>query len=238
VVATADLQLGGTYLQPLLFGRGELERGEALFEGRRYLVTRGTIDISNTTQIEPFFDIEAETRIRVPGQTYLVTLRAVGTPERFTPEFNADPPLPEAAVIALLLGDVSPGQNVEFTQYNTVITPQQQLLRERATRALTDVLSSEVGRVVEQTFGVDSFRITPSLGDLYQQSSSISPGARLTIGKRLSDRIYLTYSRSLATTTRDQIILLEYDQSDRLSWVLSQNEDDTYALEVRVRHVF
>ena len=238
VVASVDLQLGGTYLQPLLFGRGELERGEALFEGRRYLVTRGTIDISNTTQIEPFFDIEAETRVRVPGQTYLVTLRAVGTPERFTPEFNADPPLPEAAVIALLLGDVSPGQNVEFTQYNTVITPQQQLLRERATRALTDVLSSEVGRVVEQTFGLDSFRITPSLGDLYQQSSSISPGARLTIGKRLSDRIYLTYTRSLATTTRDQIILLEYDQSDRLSWVLSQNEDDTYALEVRVRHVF
>jgi hypothetical protein len=238
VVATADFQLSGTYSQPLLFGRGELERGEVLFEGRRYLVTRGTIDISNTTQIEPFFDIEAETRVRVPGQTYLVTLRAVGTPERFTPEFNADPPLPEADVIALLLGDVSPGQNVEFAQYNTVITPQQQLLRERATRVLTDVLSSEVGRVVEQTFGVDSFHITPSLGDLYQQSSSISPGARLTIGKRLSDRIYLTYSRSLATTTRDQIILLEYDQSDRLSWVLSQNEDDTYALEVRVRHVF
>lgn len=237
VVATADVQLGGTYLEPLLFGRGELDRGEVLFEGRRYLVTRGTMDINNTL-IDPFFDIEAETRVRVPGQTYLVTLRAVGTPDRFTPEFNADPPLPEADVIALLLGDVSPGQNVEFTQYNTVITPQQQLLRERATRALTDVLSSEVGRVVEQTFGVDSFQITPSLGDLYQQSSSVSPGARLTIGKRLSDRIYVTYSRSLATTTRDQIILLEYDQSDRLSWVLSQNEDDTYALEVRVRHVF
>ena len=36
----------------------------------------------------------------------------------------------------------------------------------------------------------------------------------------------------------DQVILLEYDQSDRLSWVLSQNEDRTYALEMRVRHAF
>ena len=62
--------------------------------------------------------------------------------------------------------------------------------------------------------------------------------AGAAIGKRLSDRAYLTYSRSLATTTRDQIVLLEYDQTDRLSWILSRNEDRTYALEVRVRHVF
>ena len=33
-------------------------------------------------------------------------------------------------------------------------------------------------------------------------------------------------------------MLLEYDQSDRLSWILSRNEDRTYALDVRVRHVF
>jgi hypothetical protein len=50
--------------------------------------------------------------------------------------------------------------------------------------------------------------------------------------------VYLTYSRSLTSTTRDQIILLEFDQSDRLSWILSRNEDRTYALDVRVRHVF
>jgi hypothetical protein len=34
------------------------------------------------------------------------------------------------------------------------------------------------------------------------------------------------------------VILLEYDQNERLSWVLSQNEDRTYALDVRVRHAF
>ena len=36
----------------------------------------------------------------------------------------------------------------------------------------------------------------------------------------------------------DQMILLEFDQSDSLSWVLSQNEDRTYALEVRKRLAF
>jgi translocation and assembly module TamB len=236
--ANADLQLRGTYDRPLLFGRAEVDRGEFNFEGRRYQITRGTIDFNNPTRIQPFFDIETETLVRVPGQTYRIVARAAGTLDRLTPSFEADPPLAEVEVLSLLFGDVAPGQDVEFSQYSTNITPQQQLLRERATRALTGALSSEVGRVVEQTFGVDTFQLTPSLVDPNAQSSRLDPAARLTIGKRLSDRIYLTYSRSLSSSTRDQIILLEYDQTDRFSWILSRNEDRTYALDVRVRHAF
>jgi translocation and assembly module TamB len=238
IVANADLQLRGVYDRPLLFGRAEVERGEFTFEGRRYQITRGTIDFNNPTRIQPFFDIETETRVRVPGQTYRVVARAAGTLDRLTPVFEADPPLPEVEVLSLLFGDVAPGQDVEFRQYSTNITPQQQLLRERATRALTGALSSEVGRFAEQTFGVDTFQLTPSLVDPNAQSSRLDPAARLTIGKRLSERIYLTYSRSLSSSTQDQIILLEYDQTDRFSWILSRNEDRTYALDVRVRHAF
>ncbi|MBF8301699.1 MAG: putative protein involved in outer rane biosis [Acidobacteria bacterium] len=215
-----------------------VDRGEFAFEGRRYQITRGTIDFNNPTRIQPFFDIETETRVRVPGQTYRVIARAAGTLDRLTPSFEADPPLAEVEVLGLLFGDVAPGQDVEFRRYSTNITPQQQLLRERATRALTGGLSSEVGRVVEQTFGVDTFQLTPSLVDPNTQSSRLDPAARLTIGKRLSERIYLTYSRSLSSSTRDQIVLLEYDQTDRFSWILSRNEDRTYALDVRVRHAF
>ena len=117
---------------------------------------------------------------------------------------------------------------------------EQQLLQARAAQLLVSPISSGVGRVVEQTFGIDTFQITPSLTDPTAQSSRLIPGARLTIGKRISNRVYLTFSQSLSasSTTRDQVILLEYDQSDRLSWVLSQNEDRTYALDVRVRYVF
>jgi translocation and assembly module TamB len=237
-VATADLQLRGTYERPTLLGNTEINRGDLLFEGRRYLVTRGTIDFNNPNRIEPFFDVEAQTRVRVPGDTYQVSLRAVGTPSRVTFDLSADPPLPEIEVLALLFSDVDPGENVELRRYSNGVTPQQQILRDRASRALTSTVSSEVGRVVQQTFGVDTFQLTPSLIDPNSQATRLEPGARLTIGQRLSDRVYLTYSRSLSSSTRNQIILLEYDQTDRLSWVLSRNEDRTYAIDVRVRHVF
>jgi hypothetical protein len=239
LVATADLQLRGTFDRPLLFGRAEIDRGEVLFEGKRYLVTRGTIDFNNPTRIEPFFDIETETRVRVPGETYRITLRAAGTFERLTTEFTSDPPLPEIEVLSLLFADVAPNPlSGDQAAYTGGVTPQEQLLRERAARALTGTLTAPVGRAVEQTFGVDTFQLTPSVGNPDPLSSKLEPGARLTIGKRLSERVYLTYSRSLTSTTRDQIIFLEYDQSDRLSWILSRNEDRTYALDVRVRHVF
>jgi hypothetical protein len=67
---------------------------------------------------------------------------------------------------------------------------------------------------------------------------SLNPSARVTIGKRISNRIFLTYARSLSSVANDQIILLEFDESESLSWVLSQNEDRTYALEVRKRLAF
>lgn len=239
ISATAELQLTGTYDRPIVLGRAQIDRGQVTFEGKRYLVTRGTIDFNDPMRIRPFLDVEAETRVRVPGQTYRVTVSAAGTLDRLTPTFAADPPLPEIETLSLILGNVSPiGRDVEFRQYNAAITPQEQLLRDRAARALTGGISDQVGRVAQQTLGVDTFQLNLSVNDLTQQSARFTPGARLTIGKRLSERIFLTFSRSLVTAARDQLILLEYDQSDRFSWVLSQNEDNTYALEMRRRHVF
>jgi hypothetical protein len=243
LVASADLQLRGTYDRPQLFGRAEVDRGEVIFEGRRYLVTKGAIDFTNPTRVEPFFDVEAETRVRVPGQTYRVIVRAAGTMERLQPTLESDPPLPAADVLALLFSDVRRDQgpgNAELRALQNPIEAERDILTTRATQLLASPLSSEVGRVVEQTFGVDSFQLTPSLFDPYSQSQTtrVNPSARVTVGKRISDRVYLTFSRSLNSSFADQILLLEYDESDRLSWILSRNEDETYAIEVRVRHTF
>ena len=155
------------------------------------------------------------------------------------PQFTSDPPLQTLDILTLLFSDQAPSGDVELAGLQRPDERQQRLVEARATRALTGALSAEVGRVVEETFGVDTFQITPLLNDPYQQSSTLNlnPTARITIGKRISDRIFLTYARSLSAEL-DQIILLEFDSSDSLSWVLSQNEDRTYALEVRKRHAF
>jgi hypothetical protein len=104
-------------------------------------------------------------------------------------------------------------------------------------RALIDTVSPEVGRVVEEALNVDTFQLTTTLLDP-TSSSRLDPAARVTIGKWINERVFLTYSRSFSSSTRDQLILLEIDQTDQLSWILSRNEDGSYAVDLRVRRTF
>ena len=239
IVSSAELTLGGTYDQPQLLGNIEIESGEVFFEGNRYRVTRGSIASSNPAAFDPFFDIEVETDIRVPSQTYRVTLGVSGTMDRLDVELSSDPPLQESEIFALLLGDIRDPQAAEIRALRAQETSRQELFQAGAARLLTSPLSSGVGRVVEESFGVDSFEIAPSFSDpSAQQSSQLIPTARLLIGKRISDRAHITFSRAVSGANQDLIVVLEYDQNDRLSWVLSQNADRTYALDFRVRHAF
>ena len=236
ILATGDLTLRGDYNNPVLLGTTEVERGQAVFEGKRY-VLRGRIEFTNPTRIEPFLDLSAQTRVRAPGQTYNVDLRLVGTPQQLDAQMSSDPPLPPVEILSLLFGG-DPGRSLvgdpELGSLQRAET-QGRLGYSRLEQAVVGTVSGNVTRAVEQAFGLDTFLITPSLFDPYQR---VQPTARLTLGKRISDRVFLTFSRSVNTPGGDQVLLLEYDQNERLSWIFSRNEDNTYALDVRVRHVF
>jgi hypothetical protein len=236
--ASADLYLRGDFDKPILSGQAEVERGEAIFEGRRYLVTKGVLDFNNPSKIEPAFDIEAETRVRAPGQTYIVDIRLNGTMNRLQPpQLSSDPPLPPLEIITLLFGNANAAtQDAELGSVQRAGEEQRgRLAVARSERALFGMAANPVTSAVERATGLETFQITPYLYDPYQR---VAPTARLTVGKRISEKVYLTFSRTINTPGNDLVVLLEYDQNPRLSWVLSRNEDGTYALDARVRHVF
>ncbi|HEY2431190.1 MAG TPA: translocation/assembly module TamB domain-containing protein [Vicinamibacterales bacterium] len=250
IASRADLTLNGTYDKPVLFGRADIERGEIIFEGNRYRITRGTIDFEDPTGIKPFFDIEAEARIRSTSQSigstisatdaYRVTLGVSGSlDKRLNLSVNSDPPLPTVDVIALVFGQPTGDlSNPELRSLSAQATAQteEQLLRSMFVRMFTNTLTAPLGRAVEQSLGIDTVQIMPGLGS---SADPLTPTARLILGKRISNRAYLTYSKALSTTTNgDQVIVLEYDQSDRLGWVLTQTGAYTFAIDFRVRRVF
>jgi hypothetical protein len=240
MVASADMKLQGTYDKPLLFGRAEIERGSIVAEGNRYVITPGgSIDFFNPSKIEPFVDLEAETRVRVPGQdqTYRVTITLSGTQSRLTWSLNSDPPLPEVNIVALLVGQTPNLNDAELRALRSTAAEQseQALLLSGMGRLLTSPISSPVSRAFGQAFGIDTVQITPSIGN---ETDPLATSARVVLGKRLSNRAYLTFARALGASSsqRDQILVLEYEQNDRLSWVFTQVGEDTFALEFRVRH--
>jgi hypothetical protein len=246
VVASADLRLQGTYDRPALFGRVEMDRGSLFLEGNRYVVTRGTVDFLTPPggRIEPIFDVEAETRVRIPSQervgaqTVTVTVDVSGTMAKPSLTLNSDPPLPTADVVALMFGTTTDVSNAELRALSpqAATEAEEALLRSAGARLITGTLSAPVRRVVEETFRLDTAQIAPTIGT---ENDPLTPSARLILGKRLSQRAYLMFSRALGTAANDQqIIVLEYDQSSRLGFVLTQTGDRTFAIDFRVRHSF
>jgi hypothetical protein len=237
MVATADLRLQGTYDRPQLFGFAEIDRGDVLFEGNRYQITRGTLAFSNPARIEPYIDIEAETRVRSVDQTYEITLGFSGTPTNVAMTVNSDPPLPTANVFQLLLGQTADVRDAELQSLNpeAAARSEAELLRIISARLLGGQLSAPVQRGLERAIGVTSVQISPSIGN---ETDPLTPSARLIISQRISNRAYLTFIRALGTVVRDQIIILEYDQSERVVWVLTQTGDRTFAIDFRVRRRF
>jgi hypothetical protein len=237
MTATADLRLQGTYDRPQLFGRSEIDRGIVTFEGNRYVITRGTLDFSNPARIEPYIDVEAETRIRAADQNYRITLGFVGTPSNIAMSFNSDPPLPMANIFQLLLGQTADVRDAELLSMNPneAARSETELLGIISARLLGGPISAPVQRALERTLGVTSVQISPSIGT---EQDPLTPSARLIISQRISNRAYLTFAQALGTVVRGQIIVLEYDQNDRVGWVLTQTGDRTFAVDFRVRHRF
>ncbi len=237
IVVSPDLQLAGTIARPQLAGRVDIDRGETEFLGNRYTLG-GYVEFTNPNELQPFFDIEARTQIRQPLQEYRIDLRFTGTLDSFTYDLSSDPPLTPVDQLSLILGQNPDLQRTELRAIESPQEIQSQLMSSVVAQLVASPITTQVGRVVERTFNVDTFTVTPLLSaDAALQQL---PGARVTVGKRISNRVFLTYSRSLdSNTSLDyDLLLLEYAQDERISWVLSRNQDGTFALDVRVRYRF
>ncbi|MEO7191246.1 MAG: translocation/assembly module TamB domain-containing protein [Vicinamibacterales bacterium] len=235
IEGTADLHIGGTFARPVLTGGLEVLGGHALLYGNRYAVREGRIDFKGDDP--PEFDITADTHPRVPGQTFTVNVGVSGRFDAFKLNLSSDPPLAESEVLTLLFGGTPDFHSTEQRSLRSSQELQQRMIQTAGAVLLASPLTSRVGSVFERTGAVDTVMITPLLTNetAFQQ---LNPSARVTLGKRISPKVFLTYSRTLSGRQQEEVILLEYDESDRLSWVLSRNENGSFALDFRVRYAF
>jgi translocation and assembly module TamB len=216
--ATAELTVRGSLARPLIFGEVETEPGGRLvYADNTYRVERGTLTFANPYRIEPLLDLEATTRVA----NYDVRLSLFGGLDRLNATFSSDPPLPDLEVLSLLLSG-SPGRwGDEQTQLGrteeTSTAGAEGLLLGQAASLVTDRVSN--------LFGFDAFRVEPLSGSGESVSS-----ARLTVGKRLSSSVYVTYSYD-PSSTGGQRLQVEWQAAEGFLVLLTQ-EQDSYAVDM------
>jgi len=212
LVAKADLTITGSPTEPQLLGRVELERGKVFFRGNTYDVRKGVLNFSNPREINPVFDLEADTRVK----SYRLILQANGTVDKVSTRITSDPPLTSAQIASLLTtGD----------EHNTLTSA-----NVAGMGAVSSVIDDAAGRVVQE-LGIGLSRLSID-APLFGHS-----GTRLTVGKRVTRDLEVVYSGYVAGGT-DKLVTVEYSLSNRFSLVGSWEEPNGgFGLDARARFV-
>ena len=192
---------------PGLFGRADIDRGEdhcsratatASRAARSTSRTRPGSSRSSTSKPRRVFARSPAAAAQRRAQRHLrVTIGVSGTLDgRMNIELNSDPPLPTVDIISLIFGQHDRGSRRTRSCGGCVRRPprsRKSSCSRPASCACSPAASPAASsRAVEQTLGIDTVQISPSLGT---ETDPLTPTARLIVGKRLSNRAYLTYSR-------------------------------------------
>lgn len=235
IEASADVDISGTISHPIVTGRVDIDHGEWFFNGNKYILQHGTVDFTNPARFDPYFDMTAETEARSVGQRYTVHVRVTGTINTLTPTLTSEPSLPEFQIISLLLGETANLTESERLARTDPQALQTQAFSSIAFSLLTSPISATVGSAVQRVTTVTA-QIVPVLYGNEANLQQVNPSARIIFGRPISDRIYVSWSHSLSGSQSD-VILIQFDQNDQMSWVLSRNEDRSFALDLRLRNL-
>ena len=181
---SANLLVTGSAAKPGLLGRLEAEPdGEVFLAGNTYRIQTLTVDLTNPRTIAPSVTFLAETRVKNVPIEITLQCPASGPCEREVRSQAAGITNEEAE--ALLFG-ISADPNEAGAQ-------------------LVRLLSGELLGVVGGSIGLDTLRLEQAAGersDLFDDptlvAGDVNPASRLTIGKRVGDRVELAYSQDLA----------------------------------------
>ncbi|HSE32264.1 MAG TPA: translocation/assembly module TamB domain-containing protein [Pyrinomonadaceae bacterium] len=218
LVGSVSLRLDGPVRDPIIAGRITATSGTLNFRNDRYDITRALLDLPPSRNADPILNIQGESQIR----GYRVIVSLTGPLSQPSAAVRSEPALPQEDVVSL----ITTGQLSEGDTSNSVLA---QSGLGTATSLLTDALiNAPAQRATSKLFGLTRFEINPIIGG----RSGTTPAARLTLGRRISKEVTVTYSTNV-TSDPNQILALEYRVSDRLSFVAQYEQGSTKRLSTR-----
>jgi len=214
----ANLRATGTLADPVLLGRININSGDVIAFGNRYILQPGTMDFINPVQTEPVLNLAATASI----SQYNITLRLQGPLERLHTTYSSDPSLPPSDIINLLAF----GQTTEAAGANP--TPGNL----GAESVLASGVSSQLTSKIQNIAGISHLSVDPVLsgaGNGAQQN----PGAHITVQQRVTSNLFVTFATDV-TSTQNEIIQVEYHFSPRWSFSGVRDQNGGFGFDFRL----
>jgi translocation and assembly module TamB len=212
---TANLRVQGTVADPVVLGRVNINGGDAVFNGHRFVLQEGTIDFVNPTLTQPVLNVSANTTI----EQYNIQLRFAGPVDHMRTYYTSDPGLPQSDIISLLAF----GKTTEASAAN----PAPGNLA--AESAVASQVSNQVTSRVEKIAGISQLSVDPLLGCDQQ-----AKGGCVTVRQRVTGQIFLTFQADVTSTQRDSL-QLEYQHTPRVSFSGTRDQNGGFGFDARIR---
>jgi translocation and assembly module TamB len=218
VNGAANLQVRGTAADPVILGRINLNGGDLIFNGERFVLNGGTIQFVNPSQTQPVVNLALNTTI----QEYSINLRFNGPVDQLHTEYASDPALPAADIVNLLAF----GKTTEANSANPATPANQQ-----AVSLVASQVSSQVTSRVSKIAGISQLSIDPVLE---RGTTQGPPGANVTIQQRVTGNLFVTFSSNLAST-QNQTIMGQYKVSPRVGISATRNQNGGFGLDTTIK---
>jgi translocation and assembly module TamB len=214
VSGAANLRLSGTAADPVVLGRATVTGGDLIFQGNRYVLQGGVVDFVNPTQTEPNVNLSMTTTI----QQYNIGMRIEGTPDRLRTTYSSDPALPPADIINLIaFGKTQEASNASNTSTN-----------QTAEQSIASAVSGQVTSRVQNFAGLSHLSVDPTLGNNQQNA-----GAIITVQKRVTSKIFVTFQTDI-TSTQQEVIQLQYQATPKVSFSGTRDQNGGFGFDTRI----
>jgi translocation and assembly module TamB len=215
---SANLRVRGTAANPVLLGRVNLNGGDVILNGDRFLLNGGTVEFVNPSETQPVVNLAISTTI----QQYDISMRFNGPIDQLRTNYSSDPSLPSADIINLLAF----GSTTEASSNAAPTSANQQ-----AESLVASQVSSQVTSRVSKVAGISQLSINPVLAGGTSQGP---PGANVTIQQRVTGNLFVTFSSNVAST-QNQTIQGQYQISPRVAVSATRDQNGGFGFDALIK---
>ncbi|RPJ57772.1 MAG: hypothetical protein EHM23_19455 [Acidobacteria bacterium] len=222
ITGSGDFTIRGTLQNPVILGSFTIDEGQLSLENNDFEVTRGTVSFNNPRRTHPNLNFEASTE----KLEHVITIGVRGPIERLNMTLRSEPPLPTSTIVSLLA--------LNQTQEESAFagTTQRPVGSVAGTLLLKGGLEPVEARA-SRLFGFEKFSIDP-----FFYAGSRDPGARVTLGKQLTQDLTVTYQTVLGNPSQEQFVSVEYKLTDWLTAIGTREENGSLAIDFKFRKRF
>ncbi|MFO8082918.1 MAG: translocation/assembly module TamB domain-containing protein [Desulfobacterales bacterium] len=216
-----DIRITGTAHEPIIEGRTTIESGTIRYQRKTFTVEKGIIDFVNPYELDPIVDIESSVKIR----KWLITMTISGTPDNLTLSLKSDPPEEDGDILSLLVLGRTTRELIRSEGGSSRSSEQM----------VAELVADTFGEQIKEITGLDYLDVETENDEQFDDESE---GVKVTVGKKLSERLTVKYSVDSRTGEMIQRAISEYKLLENIIISSFQNTSGVFGGELQYRLEF